>query len=141
MRGLLDLPHGLHEGVLDDDTDIAAGVTIRQLGELAVVLGLEGGRGLADGDLEHSGAGGEVGQADVNAALETAAVEETALETATLEAAELEIADTVVAEAADDVPSAAGAGAAALYVARRTEQIIALVKLSILYLASGRWTG
>ena len=75
------------------------------------------------------------------AALETVAVEETALVTATLEAAELEIADTVVAEAADDVPSAAGAGAAALYVARRTEQIIALVKLSILYLASGRWTG
>ena len=75
------------------------------------------------------------------AALETAAVEETALVTATLEAAELEIADTVVAEAADDVPSAAGAGAAALYVARRTEQMIALVKLSILYLASESWTG
>ena len=73
MCGLLDLPHGLHEGVLDNDADVAPGVALGELGELAVVLGLEGGGGFADGDLEHGGAGGKVWQADVDAALEAAA--------------------------------------------------------------------
>ena len=73
MCGLLDLAHGLHQGVLDGDGDVAARVALGQLGELAVVLGLEAGGGLADGDLEHGGARGHVGQADVDAALEAAA--------------------------------------------------------------------
>ena len=73
VRRLLDLAHGLHEGVLDDDGDVGARVALGGLGELAVVLGAEGGGGVADGDLEHGGAGGQVGQADVDAALEAAA--------------------------------------------------------------------
>ena len=34
MRGCLDYPNGLHEGVLDDHADIVAGVALRALSQV-----------------------------------------------------------------------------------------------------------
>ena len=38
MRGCLDYPNGLHEGVLDDHADIVAGVALGALGQVLNII-------------------------------------------------------------------------------------------------------
>lgn len=54
------------------DADVAARVSLTQLAQFPVVCLRELARRRANGELEHLHAGGEIGQADVDSALETA---------------------------------------------------------------------
>lgn len=73
MRSLLNLPHRLHQRILHRNRNIATRVALAQLRQLAIVLALQARLGVADGDLEHGRARGDVRQRDVHAALEAAA--------------------------------------------------------------------
>lgn len=69
MRGRLDLPDRLHEGVPDDDADVGPRVAVRLLAQGGEVgLGQACGRG-AQVQLEHKGAGVLLGQRDVDSLL------------------------------------------------------------------------
>lgn len=71
MRGGLDFANGLHQGILDGDGDVASGVALAEGAQRPEVLLFQLARRGADCEFEHSGAGGQVGQADVYSSLET----------------------------------------------------------------------
>lgn len=73
MCRLHNLSHRPHEGMLHHVCNIAARVPLARLGEGGIIVRGEVRFSIADGDLEHAGPAGGVGQTDVDAALEAAA--------------------------------------------------------------------
>ena len=71
VRGVLHPPDGLHERVPDHDLDVRAGVVVRQLSQPLEVAVVQRGLGVAQVETEHVGAGGGLGEADVDALFET----------------------------------------------------------------------
>lgn len=71
VRGRLDLPDRLHEGVPHDDADVGAGVAVRLVSELAQVGVAQAVRGVAQVEAEHLGPRRLLRQGDVDALLES----------------------------------------------------------------------
>lgn len=71
MCSHLDLPHRLHKGILDCNTDIRARVALAQLTQLSEIRGPELTWCGAYGQLEHSRASRQIWKCDVYTSLET----------------------------------------------------------------------
>lgn len=70
VRGRLDLPDGLHEGVPHDDADVGARVAVGFVGELPQVGVAQAVRGVAQVEAEHLRSRRLLRQRDVDALLE-----------------------------------------------------------------------
>lgn len=73
VRRSLNLPNRLHQRVLHGDADITTGIILADFSEMTVIRLGEAARSVANSELEHLHAGVDVGQADMDAALEAAA--------------------------------------------------------------------
>jgi len=81
VRGGLDLPDRLHEGVPHDDADVRPGVAGGLLAQGDVVRLRQGAGGGAQMQLEHEGAGVRLGQRDVDPLLKPEEKQKTKSET------------------------------------------------------------
>ena len=70
MRSRLDLSNRLHQCILNRYTDIATGISLAHLTQGSEIRRLQITRRVSDGHFEHFHAAGQIGETDVDAALE-----------------------------------------------------------------------